>query len=149
MAILAPVDGTARSKRTVGIAHDLAVAFDDELFVLHVIPRDEYEAHKASLEDIPEFAGLTIDQEANSAAEVASETALAAIDGLDVDDFTARGRVGRIGEEILDEVDRLDPHFLVIGGRRRSPAGKAVWGDTTQQLLLNATCPVVTQLADR
>ena len=52
-------------------------------------------------------------------------------------------------EEIIDEAESEDPRYLVISGRRRSPTGKALFGSTTQQVLLNVDCPVVTQMDDQ
>lgn len=48
-----------------------------------------------------------------------------------------------IAEAILEAVDRLEAEALVIGSRRRSPIGKAFLGSITQQLLLEASVPVV------
>lgn len=44
---------------------------------------------------------------------------------------------------VLQLVTRLDPELLVIGARRRSPVGKALLGSVAQDLILEATVPVL------
>jgi nucleotide-binding universal stress UspA family protein len=51
-------------------------------------------------------------------------------------------------EEILGEADRRSVEYLVIGGRKRTPVGKAVFGSKTQSILLTAACPVVTVMSE-
>ena len=53
------------------------------------------------------------------------------------------GRVGKtVGKEIVAAADELDAARIVVGGRRRSPAGKVLFGSTAQTILLDAPCPV-------
>jgi nucleotide-binding universal stress UspA family protein len=146
MTILAVIDDIVRSKRAVRIGYDLATRYDDTLTVLHVIPREDYEEHKENLEGIAEFSDFTLDQEQGSAEQFAREFAIEAIEDVDMDRIEPLGRVGDTAEEVLREADRIDPRYLVISGRRRSRVGKALFGDTAQEILLNANCPVVTSL---
>lgn len=46
-------------------------------------------------------------------------------------------------EEILSVADSVDAGLIVIGLRRRSPVGKLFLGSSSQQILLDARCPVV------
>lgn len=53
------------------------------------------------------------------------------------------GRVAdRVGSEIAAVAGEIDAARIVVGGRRRSPAGKALFGSTSQEVLLEAPCPV-------
>lgn len=46
-------------------------------------------------------------------------------------------------ETILRVAESESADLLVIGLRRRSPAGKLITGSTAQHVLLDATCPVL------
>ncbi|MFE7646615.1 universal stress protein [Streptomyces phaeoluteigriseus] len=50
---------------------------------------------------------------------------------------------GDAAEEIIELAERADVPLLVIGLRRRSAVGKLIMGSATQQILLEAGCPVL------
>jgi len=50
---------------------------------------------------------------------------------------------GDPGEEILAAATDIDAGLICVSGRKRSPAGKVVFGSTTQALVLNADRPVL------
>lgn len=57
--------------------------------------------------------------------------------------YDVRGAIGSPKGTILDAVDAVDADMVFVGGRSRSPVGKAIVGSTSQKVLMNATCPVV------
>ncbi|WP_136687703.1 universal stress protein [Halorhabdus amylolytica] len=57
-------------------------------------------------------------------------------------EYTIRGRVGDHATEIIDLSRTLDVDRVVVGGRKRSPSGKAVFGSVAQDIMLEAPCPV-------
>lgn len=50
---------------------------------------------------------------------------------------------GNPADEILDTAIEDDVDLITVSGRRRSPAGKALFGSTSQEVLLNADRPVL------
>jgi nucleotide-binding universal stress UspA family protein len=50
---------------------------------------------------------------------------------------------GDPAEAIIDVAAATDADLVVVGGRKRSPAGKALFGSVTQTVILNAERPVM------
>lgn len=49
---------------------------------------------------------------------------------------------GEVAGDILDVAEDIDADLIVLGGRKRSPAGKLLFGSVTQDVLLNSDRPV-------
>lgn len=147
MTILAAVGEKSRSDRLVETAVDLATAYDDDLEVLHVIPEDEADEHFRELKSIPGFADISMSIEDRRAEEIAERVVEEALDDYDRSRISPLGRVGDPTEEILAAADDLAARYVVIGGKKRSPTGKALFGSVTQSVLLNSEIPTVTVMA--
>jgi nucleotide-binding universal stress UspA family protein len=119
---------------------ELADAFDDPLHVVHVTEIE------MSADDIgSDFADGSRSQLESNAAESAREA---------LGDVTVPAEaVGIVGEStpkaILDYADQVDARYIVIGGRKRTPVGKALTGSTTQSILLDSDVPVVTVMNEQ
>ncbi|MFB6101826.1 MAG: universal stress protein [Haloplanus sp.] len=57
--------------------------------------------------------------------------------------YEIRGRVGDPGEAVVDLAEECAADIVVVGGRKRSPTGKAVFGSVAQTIMLSAPCPVL------
>lgn len=56
-------------------------------------------------------------------------------------DYELRTAIGPHANGIVDLAAEAD--LVIIGGTKRSPAGKAIFGSSTQDVLLESSCPVV------
>lgn len=57
-------------------------------------------------------------------------------------EYEVRGVVGEQGESIVAVAEDVSADMLFVGGKKRSPTGKAVFGSTAQEVMLNGPCPV-------
>jgi nucleotide-binding universal stress UspA family protein len=79
-----------------------------------------------------------MDQIRKTAADIAASAATS----LDVPS-KAIGLIGEPSAEIIKYASDHDTHYIVVGPHKQSPTGKAIFGSTAQQILLNAEHPVV------
>lgn len=147
MVVLAAVGEKHNTESIIGTGRDLATAYRDELQVIHVIPETNARAHFEDLRRIPDFSDFGFEVELERAEEIARRLIDIALDDDELERVTAVGRVGEPGEEILSHAEKIDARYLVIGGRKRTPAGKALFGSVTQRVILDSERPVVTRMA--
>ncbi|MDL5363829.1 universal stress protein [Halalkalicoccus sp. NIPERK01] len=133
MIVAAAVDGSSDSKHLVAEAAELADALRRELHVVHVMEKSDM---KQGTGDVEGPDTRSIKQQAEDlAADTASEISA---------NFTPIGLIGKPAREIVTYTENHDIDYLIIGGKQQSPVGKAVFGSTTQQILLNTDCNVIT-----
>ncbi|MFB6130773.1 MAG: universal stress protein [Salinigranum sp.] len=138
--ILAAVKSDSGSAGVVERGLDLARAYGDDLEVLNVMPQEEFERQWRERDDY--YADTAAEEAAGRAREIVEDAV------SDDEGITVKGRVGEPVTEILDEADQIDATYIVISGRKRSPTGKALFGSTTQSLLLSSDRPIVTVMHD-
>lgn len=148
MSIVAAVDGGTLDDPAVATGYDLAEAYGETLYLLHVVPEEEFEAHLEEIQELDREADYSLTQEENSARRLARDVLEGSLDEYDPEAIESLGRVGDPTEEVLAAARELDARYVVIGGRRRSPVGKALFGSTTQEVLLESDRPVVTVMRD-
>lgn len=139
---LAVVDADESTKELVREAGELAAAVDAELVVLHVTTSEEYEEKRKTMEDIPDSrARYSSKQALQGAEQFAEDVGREVLDGVGVE-YETVGAVGDEKNEILKKADEYDCDHLFIAGDKRSPTGKALFGDLTQSVILNFDGPV-------
>jgi len=119
-------------------ATDIAGPAGATVTLAHVFTREEYE-DTASRLGFGEDDEVTPDVVARRHATIRDLADQLDDEGVDYD---VRGHVGGHGESIVELADDVDADIAVVGGRKRSPTGKAVFGSTAQTVLLSAPCPV-------
>lgn len=142
MTILVPV--TEEKSQIVPTGVDLAEAYDDTLVLLHVVSDKDAESHLEALSESDSLQDSSITQQEERAATYAERIGKNTIDDYDSHQIETRGRIGTPAQEVVSVADELDARYIVVGGRQRSPTGKAIFGSTTQDILLSTNRPVVT-----
>ena len=137
--LLAVGPGDARRTDELAVAVvEVAKPADATVVLGHVFTDSEYEAVLERLDFDPD--------DENDPDEVAMRHATIRdlrkpFDAAAVD-YEIRGAVGDHGESIVDLASDVGADRVLVGGRKRSPTGKAVFGSTAQEVLLSAPCPV-------
>ena len=135
MTIVAAIGADGNTDRILVEAIELATALGEDLHVVHVKGYSELKDNATSNANVNR---RTIQQQIqDDAARIASSI---------TEEFTLVGRIGKPASEVVSYTESVDGTHLMIGGRKQSPVGKAMFGSTTQKILLNAPCPVVTTL---
>ena len=144
---LAVVEGSESAKRLVQEAGELASGVGADLVLLHVTTDEEYESTRTSLESIPSIeSSYTAGQALEGARQFAADIGRDTLADVDVD-WEAVGRIGDEHDEILEVAEEYGCDHVFVAGEKRTPAGKALFGDTTQAVILDfdGTVTVVTE----
>jgi len=145
---------TEETRTLLREAGELAAGVEAELIILHVMEESEYEeraesrrAIRAIDEELTQLGGYPLTEATDDAQRLAERLGWDAIDHLPLE-WLALGTVGREGKQILAVAEEFDADHLFVVGKRRSPSGKAIFGDLTQQLILEFPGPVTTLIPE-
>ncbi|UTF52450.1 universal stress protein [Natronosalvus rutilus] len=129
-------------------AGELAAAADVPLLVLTVVTESEYEKDVDVLGTIDQIERSGFEPDPGEYAEKVAQTA---INDLLSDLALETEAVGKYVEDDGDRADAIldvaaanDCDYVFLLGRKRSPTGKALFGDTAQSVILNFDGYVVT-----
>ncbi|GAB6862137.1 universal stress protein [Haloplanus litoreus] len=115
---------------------DIAVPTGARVVLVRVFSQEGYEKTLSALH----FDDPTTDDVARRDATIRDLEEV--LDGAGVE-WEVRGRIGDPGDAVVEVAETVDADVVVVGGRDRSPTGKAVFGSVGQQILLSAPCPVL------
>ena len=142
MTIVAAVDNSEYAPQIAKEGENLARAFGEDLHVVHILSQSRaIDLERTNIKESGKPIGS--DRIEVAAAEIAEEAA----EDLSID-FESVGIRGDPIDEITHYSDQQDARYVVLGGRKRSPLGKAFFGSVSQSVLLNSGCPVVTVIRD-
>lgn len=132
------VDRVEGIERLVAAAGRIAAGVEADLVLLAVISESDYEQDRQAIDEVMALESSTYDpQSAKASAEqYAVEVARDALENIEVA-YEVVGVIGEATEQVLEVAEDRGCDHLFITGRRRSPSGKAIFGDTAQQLILN------------
>ena len=138
--LLFPVDSADedRTDALVEAASSVAEPGRTVIGLLHVYDRENYAELRRQMNMAPT-------SEVTPAAVVRRRTDVrevrAALEerGFDV---VILGALGDRAEGIVREAADWNADLVVVGGRKRSPTGKAVFGSVAHEVMMNAPCPV-------
>ncbi|MFB6123587.1 MAG: universal stress protein [Haloferacaceae archaeon] len=129
-----------RAPRLAAEAKDVAGPSGATVVLAHAFTDKEYH-------DTLDKLDIQLDREDTTPDDVARHNATIRdiaddLAGDDID-YEIRGTVGNPGEAIVELAKRTKADQVIVGGRKRSPTGKAVFGSVSQEVMLNAPCPVL------
>ena len=124
---------------------DIGAGADAHVVVAHVFTDEEYRRVLDRLEIDRTAEEATPDEAARRHTTTRNLAAMLDEAGLS---YEFRGAVGDHGEEIVALAEAVDADLVIVGGRTRSPAGKAAFGSTAQEVILESPCPVTFVRAD-
>lgn len=117
---------------------DVAKPVGATVVLAHVFTRDEFKEVSDRLDYDP-MGEISADEVAARHATIRDLTDHLTDAGVK---YQVRGAVGPHGETIVDLAKEVDADRVVVGGRTRSPTGKAVFGSTAQEVMLSSPAPV-------
>jgi nucleotide-binding universal stress UspA family protein len=128
-----------RAEELAEAAVEVAAPSNATVVLAHVFTDEEYDDVLDRLEFDTEQTEVSPNEVAKRHATI--RTLADSLDAYEVE-FEIRGAVGDHGETIVDLTEELNADRVLVGGRKRSPTGKAVFGSVAQTVMLSAPCPV-------
>jgi nucleotide-binding universal stress UspA family protein len=137
--ILCPIDFSPSALQALGFALDLARQAGGLVTLLHVVEwLPENEPRASAHFSVPEVRGYMVDEARQRLRSLVAEESR---EWCEIDDVIVSGRAHR---EILRAAQARSAELIVMGSQGRGGVGLVLFGSTTQQVVRNAACPVLT-----
>ena len=133
-----PMD-TVRAEELAETVLEIAAPLEATVVIGHAFTEAEYEEFRENLGFEERVEDVDPDAVAARRAPVSDLEERFADAGVETE---VRGALGDVATEVVGMARAVDADRLVVGGRRRSPAEKAVLGSVSQEIILDAPCPV-------
>jgi nucleotide-binding universal stress UspA family protein len=141
MVVVAALDDTDGASTVLGEAGALAADLGEDLHAVHVIERSELvDVLEKAVDGQPFSENYEVQQVAENIVSRAADPSRPEPD--------VSVRVGDPGTEIVAAAEERDARYLVVGGRQRSPTGKALFGSVAQKVILGSPVPVLSVSVD-
>lgn len=145
---LVVVDSTESHERLLREAGRVAAGTGTPLVLLSWLTEEEAEHDTETLQAMSDAVGTSF--ETNDGREVATQFARQTADeafadaggSVEYEIVTAVTDEDDLADEILRVADERGCGHVYVAGQRRSPTGKAIFGDTAQRVILNFDGPV-------
>lgn len=136
---LVVLEDADRDRELLERANEFAAGGDADLVLLALITSEEYEEVAETLDTIGQVEHTTYDESAILDGVSGDIDDLAADVLGDAVDYELRVEVSDDdqAERIITVADDTGSDHVFLPGRRRSPTGKAVFGDRTQRVILD------------
>lgn len=137
--ILAVIDHTDRSLHLLAEMADVAAGVDAQLFVLSLLSEEEFGEHEEVMAVIERSEGAAYSHgRGEAAAKLGQQGIDEELGTIDFDEIVgAVADEGERADTILETAKKYDVDHVALVGRRRSPTGKAIFGDAAQGVILN------------
>lgn len=133
-----PMD-TVRAEELAETVLEIADPLDASVVIGHAFTAEEYEEFREDLGFDARVEDVDPDEVARRRPPVADLEEMFSEAGVETE---IRGELGEVATKVVDMAIDVDADRMVVGGRRRSPAEKAVLGSVSQEIILQAPCPV-------
>jgi len=133
-------EDTERSEKLVRAAADIAGPAEATVALTHVFKENEYDTILTDL-GFEEDSEVTPTVVAQRYAPIKEIRAQLESEGVSCEIHGSLSE-GSVGNQLVELAAEVEADLVIVGGRKRSPAGKAAFGSTAQKVLLTAHCPV-------
>lgn len=133
-----PMD-TVRADDLADTVLELADPLDARVVVGHAFTTEEYAEFRDNLGFEERVDDVDPDAVAAERPPVGDLVERFEAEGVETE---VRGSLGSVAGGVVEMARDVDADRMVVGGRRRSPAEKAVLGSVSQEIILQAPCPV-------
>ena len=137
---LVVVDDTEQHRALLREAGQLAAGVGAKLLLYSPMTEEEFEQDLETVESIAEVEGTSYGDRTvlDAARKVGRDLADEEFGGLDVDSEVVGDVIDDdVANAVIETAEERDCDHVFVRGRRRSPTGKAVFGDTAQAVILN------------